>query len=194
MQRIEEIFQRRSISRLTEPGPTPQQLAEILRSAAAAPDHGEMRPWRFVVIDGQDRKRLGEVLAGSARQRAEARGGSLSSEQVAKEEQKLFRAPTVVVVACVPQPGKIPEMEQVAAVAAATQNMLLAATAQGLGSMWRTGAPAEDPAVKEALGLDTADTIVGFVYLGTIPEGVLKAPRDPDAGPFVTHGLPYRNA
>jgi nitroreductase len=73
----------------------------------------------------------------------------------------------VVVAACVPAEGSVPEVEQITATAAAVQNLLVVATALGYGSMWRTGEPAYDPAVKVALGLAPSDTIVGFVYLGT---------------------------
>lgn len=186
---LEAIFARRSIGRLTDPGPEVDQLATLLRAAAAAPDHGELRPWHFIVLAGDDRLRLGEVLASSAQARAATRGTTLTAEQLERERRKLLRAPTVIVAACRPQPGKIPVVEQAAAVAAATQNLLLAATGLGFASMWRTGAATEDPAVKEALGLEASDTIVGFVYVGTIPEGGEKAPNDPDPGDAVTYGL-----
>lgn len=186
---LEAIFARRSIGRLTDPGPDAGQLATMLRAAAAAPDHGELRPWRFIVLAGDDRLRLGEVLASSAQARAAARKTALTAEQLERERRKLLRAPTVIVAACRPRPGKIPATEQAAAVAAATQNLLLAATGLGFASMWRTGAATEDPAVKAALDLKASDTIVGFVYVGTVPEGGEKPPNDPDPGDAIAYGL-----
>jgi nitroreductase len=62
---------------------------------------------------------------------------------------------------------------------AATQNMLLAAFAQGLGAMWRTGALAYDPIVKNGLGLSAEEKIIGFLYIGTI-DGGTKRLCEPD--------------
>jgi nitroreductase len=84
----------------------------------------------------------------------------------------------VTVVAAV-QPGKIPEIEQVLAVGAGVQNMLLAAHALGYGAMWKTGAPAYDAELKAELGFAATDQIVAFLYLGT-QAGTL-GPRDIDA-------------
>ena len=78
------------------------------------------------------------------------------------------RAPLIVIVAARVQPGaRIPENEQILSAAAAAQNIMLAAHALGYGAMWKTGDAAYDSAVKEALGLQSTDAIVGFMYLGT---------------------------
>ena len=80
-----------------------------------------------------------------------------------------LRAPVIVVVAARVEPAhpKIPEVEQVAAVAAAAQNMLLAAHALGFAAKWATGKQAYDPGVKAGLGLADDDRILGFLYLGS---------------------------
>ena len=175
---VNEIFRRRSISRLAEPGPSSDELQELLRAAAAAPDHGELRPWKFVVLRGEAKDRFGEDVLVPA---LLARGADPAPGQVEKERRKLGRAPVVVVVCAVRrQSDAIPWEEQFAAGAAAAQNLLLAATALGYGSMWRTGDLTYDPRVKAALGLREQDAVVGFVYLGTVPEGGEKPPRDPD--------------
>jgi len=77
-----------------------------------------------------------------------------------------------------PAEPKVLELENYAAAAAATQNMLLAAHALGLGAKWRTGEWARDPKVKEFLGLDTDQHIVGFIYIG-YPEFVAQEPARP---------------
>jgi nitroreductase len=61
---------------------------------------------------------------------------------------------------------KVVEIEEIAAVAAGVENMLLAAHALGLGAMWRAGAPARDPLVKRFLGLSERGHLLAFVYLG----------------------------
>ncbi|HEX2040105.1 MAG TPA: nitroreductase [Acidimicrobiales bacterium] len=175
---IEAIFERRSISRLVEPAPSDEELRLMLSAAAAAPDHGELRPWRFVVLRGAAKDRFGEEVFVPAYL---ARCADPVPGAVEKERTKLSRAPLVVVVAAVRRESDaIPWEEQYAGAAAAVQNLLLAATALGYGSMWRTGEQAYDPRVKAALGLREEDAVVGFVYLGTVPEGKEKPPREPD--------------
>lgn len=149
---------------LDAPGPSGDALASILEAAVAAPDHGRMRPWRFILIEGSARDKFGALLAESLRRREPAApAGKLEAER-----KKALRAPLIVVVAAVLQAGaKVPEVEQIVAVGAAAQNMLVAAYALGFGGFWRTGAIAYDAAMKRALGLAETDAIVGFLYLGT---------------------------
>jgi nitroreductase len=81
-----------------------------------------------------------------------------------------MRAPTIVVViACVKDHPKIPQIEQVISAGAAAQNMLTAAYAQGLGAIWRTGDMAYDAICSAGLGLAVNEQIVGFLYLGAMP-------------------------
>lgn len=157
------IRARRSHSVLAEPGPNETQLRQILTAAACAPDHGRLRPWRFTLLSGGDREAFGEVLADSARRR----DPRITEGRLAVERQRFLRAPLVIAAGARITDCAIGEPEQVAAVAAAVQNLILSATALGFGSTWRTGAAAKDSHVKEALGLRPRDSIVGFVYLGT---------------------------
>ena len=178
--RLSLLFERRSIARLTEPAPTDEQLHEMLRAAAAAPDHGELRPWKFVVLRGAGKEAFGSVLAEAYLRRVQAAGGKPEPAKLAKERTKLGRAPVVVVVCAVHvHDDKIPWADQVGSANAAAQNLLLAATALGFGSMWRTGDPVFDAHVKRSLGLTEHDAVVGFVYLGTPHEGGWKPPREP---------------
>lgn len=181
MDALAAIAARRSTGRLTEPAPRGADLTRILEAAAAAPDHGELRPFRLVVLDGEAKDAFGQVLADAYLARCQAAGASPTPGQLEKERTKLGRAPLVVVVGAVRRPSDtIPWEEQYAAAAAAAQNALVAATALGYGSMWRTGDPARDPSVKAALGLGEEDALVGFLYLGTPHEGAAKPPRRPD--------------
>lgn len=157
------IGQRRSGSALTEPGPDDAQLAAMLEAAARAPDHGQLRPFRFVVVRGDARRDLGRI----ARAGLERSGVAVDEDRLAKAERSFTRSPVVVISVLRPVAGRIPLEDQFACVAAATQNLLLAATALGFGSIWRTGALVTLPAVREALGLRTDDRLVGFIHLGT---------------------------
>ena len=156
---------------LDAPGPSGDALQKILEAAVAAPDHGRMRPWRFILIEGMVREKFGTMLAEAlTRREPTAPAGKLEAER-----KKALRAPLIVVAAAsVQSNAKVPEVEQLVAVGAAAQNMLVAAYALGFGGFWRTGAIAYDPAMKRALGLAETDAIIGFLYLGTI-----KTPGQP---------------
>ena len=159
------INTRASAIRVGEPGPSREHLSLILEAGAHAPDHGKLAPWRFLVVDGAARDRLAEAMAAGLL----ARDPSATASQLEREREKVKRAPTIIVAAArVRKNHKIPEIEQVLAVAAAVQNMFLAAHDLGYGAMWKTGEAAYDPVVKSAMGLETDDQIVAFLYLGTL--------------------------
>lgn len=183
MDAMEAMRARRSAGRLVEPAPTDAELGTILESAACAPDHGGLRPFRFTVLRGTAMEAFGKVLGDAYLARCAAAGVEPVAARADKERTKLGRAPLVVVVSAVRATNAaIPWVEQLAACAAACQNALLAATALGYGSMWRTGEPCYDAHVKAALGRGDDDALVGFLYFGTLPETsrLLKGPRQPD--------------
>jgi len=161
---IEALTTRASPLALTEPAPDAGALAAMLRAAARAPDHGKLKPWRFIVIAGEARNAFGDVLAEALRKREP----ELPESAIDKERGKPLRAPLIVVVgARVRDHKKVPAVEQIVAAGAAAQNILVAAHALGFGGFWRTGNAAYDDGVKAALGLHVGDAIVGFLYLGT---------------------------
>ena len=179
---------RRSISRLAEPGPAVTELEGILLAATCAPDHGTLRPWRFVVLSGAAKAAFGPVLAAATEAEYRDRGLEPERAKVEKDLHKMDRAPLVVVAACRYQAStKVPRAEQFAAVATAVQNACLAATDLGYGSMWRTGPNATNPHVKAALGLEADDDIVAFLYLGTVAEANAKPSNDGSLDQVVTH-------
>lgn len=158
------IDTRASAVTLSDPAPSREHIMRILQAGARAPDHGKLAPWRFVVIAGQARAKLGEAMAATLR----ARDAAATESQLQRERDKALRAPTLIAVAArVKQGHKIPEIEQVLAVAAAVENMFLAAQALGYGVMWKTGEAAYDAHIKTTLGLEADDRIVAFLYVGT---------------------------
>ncbi|HEX7736897.1 MAG TPA: nitroreductase [Ktedonobacteraceae bacterium] len=164
---IETIARRRGIGKMTAERPTRAQIEQILGAATHAPNHHNAQPWRFIVLAGQARAELGATMAEALL----ARVGDLPAENgpaiLEKERNKLLRAPVVIVAAAeYPRQSGVLEIENVEAVAAAVQNMQLAAEELGLASMWRTGDAAYDPRVKQWLGLNPEDHIVAFLYLG----------------------------
>jgi nitroreductase len=165
MQAIDALLRRRSARALTAPAPDAAALELMLASAVRAPDHGRLRPWRFVVVREAGRARFGELLAAHLRRMQP----QASPEAVQRERDKALRAPLIVVVAARVDPAvtKIPAIEQTLSAGAAAGNIMLAAFALGFNAMWKTGGAAYDAVVKQALGLEPADAIVGFLYIGT---------------------------
>lgn len=166
------IHARRSVGRVA-PDPVPRELVErVLAAAVRAPNHHLTGPWRFVVLTGAARRELGRAHARAVcRERPQTPAAGLE-----KEQARLERAP-VVIAACVRAAADpVTAREDRDAVAAAVQNMLLAATALGLGAMWRTGAMVDEPEVREALGVEPGAAIVAFVYLGWPVAPALEPP------------------
>lgn len=191
MDALDAIFARRSFGRLKPPAPNEHDLDTILRAAAVAPDHNSLRPWKFVVLEGEAKDAFGVVLAAAYRERSAAAAKEVVPAKEEKERTKLGRAPMVIVVGTVSREDDlIPFVEQFASGAAAAQNILIAATALGYGSMWRTGDPAYDESVKAALGLTGADAIVGFVYLGTPHDDGAKEPKEAELDDVVVRWSP----
>lgn len=146
-----------------------------------APDHAQLKPFRFLKIAGNARETLGSLFA-RARLTADP---SISSGDLEKTKVKPLRAPLILVaVARIVEHPKVPEIEQLLATGAAVQNILLAAYAQGLGAIWRTGSMAYNQIVNEGLDLAPDERVVGFVYLGEV-EGNARKPNQLPVQDFV---------
>jgi nitroreductase len=163
-----------SAKAMGEPGPDAAQVAEILRIAVRVPDHGKLTPWRFILIEGEARARAGDVLAARWRTLNPGHGEAMIAEQ----RGTFLRAPVVIgVVSRAAEHPKIPVWEQVLSAGAVCQNMLIAATAMGIGCQWITGWYAYDPEVLDALGVGEGEKMAGFVYFGAPTEPVTDRPR-----------------
>jgi nitroreductase len=144
--------------------PGKDDIATVLQAAVRAPDHGRLRPWRFMLVEGDQRRRFGDLLAASAQRRVPG----LSDGDLQRERDKAMRAPLIIIVACRIVPGtKIPAIEQILAAGSAAQNILLALHALGYAAAWKTGEAAYDTEVKKALGFAADDHLVGFIYTGS---------------------------
>lgn len=181
---LSAIRQRRSVPRMKTERPPRAVVEQIIEAGVQGPNHHKTRPWRFIVLAGEAREALGEVMAQSAAERAGGISGPDLDSLMAKQRSKPLRAPVIIVVAVEPSAGpKVVEIEEVAAGAAAVENVLLAADALGLGAMWRTGPAAYDPAVKRLLDLPETAHIIAFVYLG-YPDLPDLPERERDAAPL----------
>ena len=166
---------------LTEPAPAPDQLADLLRIAARAPDHGKLAPWRFVVLEGAGKAAFAERLEALAQDRGDP--------ALAAKLAKLKVPPTAVVVVSSPKPAAIPEWEQVLSAGAVCTNLLDAALAMGFGANWITDWYSYDADATAILGLKAGERIAGFVLIGTAREAPLERER-PDLDPLVTRWIP----
>lgn len=157
---------RRSVKPLemTAPGPSPAEIDTLLTLASRVPDHGKLAPWRFIVIEGDARRRVGEKFAAVFQaDRADA-----TPDQIEFERNRLARAPLVIAVVSRAAPhGKIPEWEQLMSAGAATMNLVTAAHALGYAANWLTEWYAYDRRTLEALGLAPHEKMAGFVHMGT---------------------------
>jgi nitroreductase len=168
MDALDALLNRVSAPRLIAPAPDSAQREVLFRAAMRAPDHGQLRPWRFLTVEGAALAQLGELFV-------QALPDDASPEAVTKARAMPLRAPLLVVVIARVQAGsKVPAQEQVLAAGCAAHGILLAAHAQGVGAVWRTGDMAYNRQVAAGLGLSADEQIVAYLYLGT-PERELRA-------------------
>lgn len=163
MELFEAIYGRQTISKVKPDEVSRELIEKILSAAVQAPNHYKVRPWRFVVLTGDGRKKLGDVFAASFLERNPA----TPPEGLDKTRALPLRAPVVIAIGVdKPSEPKHIEVENISAASAAAYIMLVTASSLGLGAIIRTGEWARDPKVKEFLGFDVDQHIVGFVYIG----------------------------
>jgi nitroreductase len=184
MDALTALHTRNSAPSLVEPAPGPEARDAIFTAALRAPDHGRLRPWRFLIVEGEARGRLGERLAAVA---AEANPG-ISEQESVKLRNAPMRAPLLVIVAArLQESPKVPEIEQMLSAGCAAHAVLIASHALGFGAIWRTGPVTYLPGLNSALGLEESERVVAFLYLGSIV-GELKPLPQHAHGDFVSSG------
>lgn len=181
--RLLESRRSASAKAMQGPGPSDEQLQQLLRIGVRVPDHGKLTPWRFIVFQGDARERAGDILARRWQELHPDHGEAMLAEQ----RNMLQRAPVVIcVVSAAREHPKIPLWEQELSAGAVCQNILVAATAMGLGCQWITGWYAFDEKVLEQFGLEGDEKVAGFLYFGTPQEPVTDRPR-PEPAELTTH-------
>jgi nitroreductase len=155
-----------STKRLGDPGPTPEQVEKILAAAGAAPDHGQINPWRLVIIPGERRQVLAEAFADALVERDAA----ATDAQKEEARQKAYRAPFLVMVIARLDPalGKAHPQERLVSAGCAVQNMLLAAHAMGLGAGLSSGRGLYSQAMRRLFGLNEHEQPLCFLAVGTV--------------------------
>ena len=152
--------------RLGGPGPTADELAQILQAAAHAPDHGQLLPWRFVLVPESARAALAEVFA----QALLERDADASPAQTAQAREKAHRAPVLMLAVVDGERGDrgIDLAERLVSAGCAVQNMLLMATAQGYGSALTSGKALRSPGLRALFQLADAEQALCFISIGTV--------------------------
>lgn len=156
------------------PGPDAAQLRQILEAAIRVPDHGKLAPWRFVIIETEQRKAFADLLI-DAYLAEKPNAGPLELNPL---RQFAEQAPTMVAVISAPVGHpKIPSWEQQLSSGAACMNLLIAAHAAGFVGSWLTGWAAYNPRVLASLGGKPQDRIAGFLFLGSPSRPLEERPR-----------------
>ena len=170
---------------MTGPGPSDEQLADILELAARTPDHGKLVPYRFIIIADDQRDALASLY-----EKALLAGDPAAHEaKIAKSLANAHAAPTLVMLIFSPMLGhKIPVFEQEMTCGAVGMNLLHAAHAHGFVGGWITGWPASDPIIVDAF-CQSGEAIAGLFYLGTSGGEMIERDR-PDMAEIVSRWTP----
>jgi nitroreductase len=159
---------------LIEPAPNKQQIEAILQAGMSAPDHGNLQPFRFLIIQGDARIELSKVFEQAARNR------NFDEESILKQKSKPLRSPMIIcVIVKLIQSPKIPEVEQILCAGCAAQHIQLACSSLGFGSIWLTGENCYDLSVYQALGLEIEERLIGYIYVGSLKAPVDRKTRKP---------------
>lgn len=168
------IRRRRTSMLVDKERAVPRALVEQLCDLAQwAPNHKRTWPWRFAVIEGEGRARLGHVIAEAMAQRGDP------AEKVAKARTKYTRTPSVLVVGSAAGDSELRTAENRDAVAAGIQNTLLGATAAGLASYWGSCPKGANDAVVELCGFEPSTFVAAIIYLGWAASEVAAPERPP---------------
>ncbi|WP_020006790.1 nitroreductase family protein [Salinicoccus albus] len=167
MEVTDAIFTRRSVGKVKDSPVDKEKIETMLEAATWAPNHHLTEPWKFFVLSGDGRIPLSRALKDAAYHRVPEPDSDSGQQRIERIAGKPFNAPTVIVVSLSPSDSeKAVYIEDVCAVAAATQNMLLTAHGLGLGAMWRSGTIYDTKAVRDYFRLREDEEILGLIFVG----------------------------
>ncbi|MBL4894355.1 MAG: nitroreductase [Emcibacter sp.] len=175
---IAAIKNRNSNAFMSDREVDPDLIRQILDAAVCTPVHYRTDPWRFLVIRGAGRKKLGDVMAAHLAKGMSDPDSPKNIELRDKMRKKSFRAPVIIVAgAARTDCAKGLMVEDVASVSVSCQNILLAAEELGLSAFWRTGSLTYAEDTVQALGFDKDTALAGFIYLGYPAKEMPPKPR-----------------
>jgi nitroreductase len=138
----------------------------ILDNATWAPNHGQTEPWKFVVFTGEGLKKLATFQSELYK---ESSGERFKEATYINLQSNPLKASHVIALCMKRDPNKkFPEVEEIAAVSCAVENIYLSVTAYGLGGYWTTGGITYNEKAKPFFGLGEEDKLLGFFYLAYV--------------------------
>jgi nitroreductase len=159
---LDAIGRRRSHSKVTAAAPTHEELLPLVAVAARVADHGALRPWRLIELRSDARRVLGDALVAAA--------GATGADAANLAGKPLRAELLIAVVACHRESEKVADWEQDAAAAGVGHMLSLLLADAGWGVMWRTGSLARTSSVRETHRLRGSEELLGWLYVGGIPE------------------------
>ncbi|UMM63721.1 nitroreductase family protein [Aristophania vespae] len=180
---LDMLLSRMSTDSLQEPAPNGEMLELILATALRAPDHGKLRPWRYIIVEGEARIAFAQEVIAALKRKVP----DLPEEKTNKIISRFSAAPALIALGIHLRPNhKIPELEQIMTSAAGAMNILNGLHAQGFGGLWVSGAYCDEPELMHKLGLSSTDQLAGILLVGT-PSNDLKKPRRPNIKDYVAY-------
>jgi nitroreductase len=166
---IDAVAARRSYSRVTDEAPSHDELLTMVAAAGRVADHSSLRPWRVIELRGEARDRLG---------RAFVKDAGVHGPDAEKLAQKPLRAPLLLAIVAVRRRSdKVPGWEQDAVASGVAHTLSLLLHDAGWGVFWRTGGHTRSKAVHAAHGLEKNERLLGWLYVGGVPEGSREGHR-----------------
>ncbi len=154
-------------------------VEEMLENANWAPTHKLTEPWRFTVFSGDGLKKLAAFQAELYR-KTTMENGTFNTTKHEKLQSKPLMASHVIAIGMKrDDKDRVPEIEEIEAVACAVQNMYLTATAHGIGCYWGSGGVTYFEEAKPFFDLGPKDRLLGFMYLGMPKDVTPKSRRNP---------------
>ncbi|GBQ83687.1 oxidoreductase [Asaia krungthepensis NRIC 0535] len=178
---LDVLLSRASTDHLSAPAPDKEQIGRILSAGLRAPDHGKIRPWRYIVIKGKHRTEFAEEVVRAM----VSADPEVPEKKIAKRRQRFSEMPmTIALVMAIEPKSKIPVQEQELSVGAGAMNVLNALHAEGFGGFWVSSDFADEPCFREALGLGDAQRLAGFLFVGT-PDKPVQGAKRPDVSDYM---------
>lgn len=157
------VQNRQSFGKLCEPAPNNAEIEQLLKTAVTVPDHGNLKPFRFIVVSGEGQTKLGAAFAQAMkRQNPEA-----PDAKIEKARAKAHAAPLMILIVSSPKESKIPLWEQEATAACTGYAISLAADLMGYGAIWKSIGIEIDTEVRQVLKMSSHENLLGWVNVGT---------------------------
>ena len=153
-----------------------EKVNQLLQLADWAPTHGHTEPWRFVVYAGEAVQKFGIDHAELYKAHTPEENFNKATYDKLQHNGDLASHLIAVYMKRGENP-KIPAFEEVAATAAAVENILLGGEALGISILWSTGGMILRAPMKKYFSLSEEDTMLGLLYLGYVDNPVKEGKR-----------------